>query len=63
MFGILDVVPYFVLALFVPSPLAYPAVTLPALLVPLSLDCHGLSLRQLTRAIKREGRPATALAD
>ena len=61
-FGILDCASAFVVASFVPYTLPYPAVMIPAFLAPLSLDFHGLSLRQLARAVKRESRPSEPAA-
>ena len=56
MFGIFDFALGFVLASFIPYNIAYPGVMIPAFLAPMSLDVHGLSLRQLVRALKRENR-------
>jgi hypothetical protein len=55
-FGILDFATGFVLASFFPYTVPYPAVMVPAFSAPLSLIFHGLSLRQLGRATKRESR-------
>lgn len=60
MFGVLDFAGGFVVAFFVPYNLAYPGVMIPAMLAPLSLDFHGLSLRQLLRAPARQSRPSQA---
>src|SRR5258707_15737802 len=49
--GILDFATGFVLASFFPYTVPYPAVMIPAFSAPLSLIFHGLSLRQLSRAI------------
>jgi hypothetical protein len=57
-FGIADFATGFVLASFFPYTVPYPAVMIPAFLAPLSLIFYGLSLRQLTRAIKRESGAA-----
>jgi len=54
--GILDFATGFVLASFFPYTVPYPAVMIPAFSAPLSLIFHGLSLRQLARAIKCESR-------
>jgi hypothetical protein len=56
--GILDFATGFVLASFLPYTVPYPAVMVPAFSAPLSLIFHGLSLRQLARAIRRESRLA-----
>jgi hypothetical protein len=58
MFGILDFATAFVLGSFFPYTVPYPAVMVPAFAAPLSLIFHGLSLRQLARALKRESRLA-----
>jgi hypothetical protein len=52
--GVLDFANAFVLGLFFPFTVPYPAVMISAFFAPLSLVFHGLSLRQLARAIKRE---------
>ena len=62
LFGMLDFATGFVLASFFPYTLAYPAVMIPAFTAPLSLVLHGLSLRQLLRAPRRESPPAAVLA-
>jgi len=61
-FGILDFLNAFVLGSIFPYTVTYPAVIIPAFAAPLSLIFHGLSLRQLVRAMRREGRPAALLA-
>lgn len=61
-FGLLDFLNGFVLASFVPYNFAYPGVMIPAFLAPLSVDLHGLSIRQLRRVMGRESRPVAALA-
>jgi hypothetical protein len=53
-FGLLDFLNGFVLASFVPYNFAYPGVMIPAFLAPLSVDLHGLSIRQLMRVMGRE---------
>ena len=55
-YGIFDFALGFVLASFIPYNIAYPGVMIPAFLAPMSLDMHGLSLRQLARALRRENR-------
>jgi hypothetical protein len=61
-FGLLDFATGFIIALFVPYGLAYPAVMIPAFLAPLSLDLHVLSIMQLRRSLQREPRTAPVLA-
>jgi hypothetical protein len=53
-FGVLDFATAFIFGSFFPYTVPYPAVMIPAFFAPLSLIFHGLSLRQLARAIKRE---------
>jgi hypothetical protein len=67
-YGVFDFALGFVLASFIPYNIAYPGVMIPAFLAPMSLDIHGLSLRQLARALSQETevnrspRPATVPA-
>jgi hypothetical protein len=58
--GILDFATGFVLASFFPYTVPYPAVMIPAFSAPLSLIFHGLSLRQLARAIRDARQPIAA---
>src|SRR5262249_3481016 len=55
-YGIFDFALGFVLASFIPYNISYPGVMIPAFLAPMSLDVHGLSLRQLARALKRDNQ-------
>jgi hypothetical protein len=61
-FGVLDFANAFVLGLFFPYTVPYPAVMIPAFLAPLSLDFHSLSIWQLWRAAPRDSRPVATLA-
>jgi hypothetical protein len=61
-FGILDFATAFILGAFFPYTVPYPAVMIPAFAAPLSLIFHGLSLRQLARAITRAIKGESPLA-
>jgi hypothetical protein len=61
-FGLLDFLNAFVIAPFLPYNFAYPGVMIAAFLAPLSVDLHGLSIRQLGRLMARKNQPVVALA-
>jgi hypothetical protein len=58
----LDFAAGFIIASLLPYNLAYPAVMIPAFLAPLSLDFHGLSLRQLMAQSATTGKRICRLA-